>query len=57
MQVRLGDGPAPTRDNLSGALPRLLAAGGLAAAAETGRLRTAFGTLACYRAERPEGAS
>jgi ubiquinone/menaquinone biosynthesis C-methylase UbiE len=57
LQVRLGDGLAPTRDNLSGALPRIFEAAGLAGAAETRRLRTVFGTLAFYRAERREGAS
>jgi trans-aconitate methyltransferase len=43
------------RDNLCGALPRIFEGAGLAAAAETGRLRTAFGTLAFYRAEQPGG--
>jgi SAM-dependent methyltransferase len=52
-QVRLLDGSEPTRDNLSGALPDILEQGGLADSAETGRLRTAFGTLAFYVAERP----
>jgi ubiquinone/menaquinone biosynthesis C-methylase UbiE len=54
--IPLLDGFEPTRDNLSGALPGIFEAAGLAAARETGRLRTAFGTLAVYRAERPEGA-
>lgn len=52
-QVRLLDGLEPTGAVLAGELPALFAAGGLAGAAETQRLRTAFGTLSLYRAARP----
>ncbi|MGH2993171.1 MAG: class I SAM-dependent methyltransferase [Solirubrobacterales bacterium] len=55
VSIPLLDGFEPTRDNLAGGLPRIFEAAGLAGAAETGRLRTAFGTMAFYRAERPEG--
>lgn len=55
--VRFGDGSEPTRDNLSGALPHVFEEGGLEGAAETGSLRTAGGTLAFYRALRPEVSS
>lgn len=53
LSIRLLDGFEPTRDNLSGALPAIFEGAGLAGAAQTGRLRTAFGTMALYRAERP----
>jgi ubiquinone/menaquinone biosynthesis C-methylase UbiE len=56
--VRLFDGFEQTRDNLAGALPAIFEHGGLEGAEETERLRTAFGTLALYRARRPSaGAS
>jgi ubiquinone/menaquinone biosynthesis C-methylase UbiE len=48
--IRLGDGDAPTRDNLSGALPRVFEAGGLVDAAETGTLRTPAGSISFYGA-------
>lgn len=51
--VRLFDGFEQTRDNRAGALPRIFEQGGLEQAIETDRLRTAFGTLALYRAQRP----
>ena len=51
--VRLFDGFERTRDNVSGALPRIFEHGGLEEAAETDRFRTAFGTLALYRARKP----
>lgn len=54
LQVRAFDGFEPTRDNFSGALPAIFEAAGLAGVAQTGQLRTAFGTLAFYRAGRPE---
>lgn len=54
LQVRAFDGFEPTRDNFSGALPAIFEAAGLAGAAQTGQLRTAFGTLAFYRAGRPK---
>ncbi len=52
LSIRLLDGFEPTRDNLSGLLPPIFEAAGLAGAEQTGRLRTAFGTLCFYRAER-----
>jgi ubiquinone/menaquinone biosynthesis C-methylase UbiE len=51
--VRLFDGLERTRDNAAGALPAIFEQGGLARATETTRTRTAFGTLAFYRADRP----
>jgi hypothetical protein len=51
--VRLFDGLERTRDNARGALPAIFAEAGLAQASETGSMRTAFGTLALYRARRP----
>lgn len=51
--VRLFDGLEQTRDNADGALPRIFEQGGLETALETDRLRTAFGTLALYRARKP----
>jgi ubiquinone/menaquinone biosynthesis C-methylase UbiE len=55
--VRLFDGFERTRDNAAGALPAIFEAGGLTGASETGRLRTAFGPLALYSAQRPEAAA
>ena len=52
--VRFFDGFERTRDNAAGALPKILEQGGLARAAETARFKPAFGTLALYRAERPD---
>jgi ubiquinone/menaquinone biosynthesis C-methylase UbiE len=57
VSIWLLDGSEPTRDNLAGRLPRIFEAAGLDGAAETGRLRTAFGTMAFYRAERPESSA
>jgi ubiquinone/menaquinone biosynthesis C-methylase UbiE len=54
LPVRLGDGLEQTRDNAEGALPEIFAQGGLEHAAETGRLRTPFGTLSLYRARKPD---
>jgi ubiquinone/menaquinone biosynthesis C-methylase UbiE len=51
--VRLVDGLEQTRDNAAGALPQIFEQGGLVDIAETGRMRTALGTLALYRARRP----
>lgn len=48
--IRYGDGPEPTRDNLSGRLPRIFEEGGLVDVAELGTLRTILGSLAFYRA-------
>jgi ubiquinone/menaquinone biosynthesis C-methylase UbiE len=53
--IRVLDGFEPTAENLSGELPAIFERAGLADATETGRLRTVFGTLALYRAVRPEG--
>jgi ubiquinone/menaquinone biosynthesis C-methylase UbiE len=44
-QVRLLDGRDVTRENFDGSLPRLIAEGGLADVAETGRLRTPLGSM------------
>lgn len=55
--VRLFDGFEQTRDNAAGALPEIFEGGGLGHATEADRLRTAFGTLAFYRARRPAAAS
>ncbi|MGH2964642.1 MAG: class I SAM-dependent methyltransferase [Solirubrobacterales bacterium] len=52
--IRLLDGFEQTRDNLAGSLPRIFDEAGLSDAAEVGRMRTPFGTLAFYRATRPE---
>ena len=51
--VRLGDGLEPTRDNAAGRLPQIFEQAGLVNAVESDRLRTAFGTLALYRATKP----
>ncbi len=51
--VRLFDGLERTRDNAAGALPAIFEQGGLEQAAEIDRMRTAFGTLALYRARKP----
>ena len=51
--VRAFDGFANTRDNYRGALPEIFEQFGLAGAERTRRLRTPFGTLELYRAERP----
>jgi ubiquinone/menaquinone biosynthesis C-methylase UbiE len=52
LQIRFGDGDEPTRENLTGRLPGVFAAGGLTDVVETDRLRTPFGTLALHRARR-----
>ena len=49
---RLFHGLERTRDNAAGALPEIFEQGGLEGAAETDRIRTAFGTLALYSARR-----
>lgn len=51
--VRLFDGFENTRENARGALPAIFEQAGLDAAEQTGQLRTFFGTLALYRAQRP----
>lgn len=50
---RLADGAESTADNLSGALPGLIAAAGFTDVRETERWMTPFGTLAFVRAARP----
>jgi ubiquinone/menaquinone biosynthesis C-methylase UbiE len=50
--IRLVDGAEPTRENVEGALPRLIAEAGLEQAALRGSLSTAYGTLAFYSAVR-----
>jgi SAM-dependent methyltransferase len=52
--IRLLDGFEQTRDNLAGGLPRIFDDAGLSDTAEVERMRTAFGTLAFYRARRPK---
>jgi SAM-dependent methyltransferase len=54
-QIRLLDGREPTEAVIAGALPDLFEAGGLREATITDRFRTAFGTLALYRAIRIPG--
>jgi ubiquinone/menaquinone biosynthesis C-methylase UbiE len=51
--IRLLDGDAPTRDNLSGALPGILEDAGLARVRERASFRTAYGRLTLLSAERP----
>jgi ubiquinone/menaquinone biosynthesis C-methylase UbiE len=51
--VRLFDGFERTRDNAAGVLPQIFQQEGLEQAAETDRMRTAFGTLVLYRARKP----
>ena len=53
LPVRLLDGWDRTRENAAGALPAIFSAAGLEKVELTGRLRTAFGTLALQRAELP----
>jgi ubiquinone/menaquinone biosynthesis C-methylase UbiE len=50
--VRYGDGRS-TVDNLAGELPEILRQAGLRCHGEGERMRTAFGALCFYRAERP----
>lgn len=50
--IRVLDGLEPTADNFTGRLPAILERGGLSGARENDRLRTAFGTLALYEAQR-----
>lgn len=50
--VRLFDGLENTRENARGELPAIFEGEGLEDAQQTDRLRTAFGTLALYRARR-----
>jgi ubiquinone/menaquinone biosynthesis C-methylase UbiE len=51
--IRVFDGFSNTRDNFRGALPDIFERAGLVRAGETNHLRTVFGTLALFRAERP----
>jgi SAM-dependent methyltransferase len=51
--IRLLDGDAPTRDNLSGALPGILEDAGLARVRERASFHTPYGRLALLSAERP----
>jgi SAM-dependent methyltransferase len=50
--IRLLDGFENTAENFHGELPRIFEEAGMARAEQTDRLRTVFGTLALYRAER-----
>jgi ubiquinone/menaquinone biosynthesis C-methylase UbiE len=51
--IRLLDGLSNTAENYRGELPAIFEQAGLAEARETDRLRTMFGSLVLYRAERP----
>jgi ubiquinone/menaquinone biosynthesis C-methylase UbiE len=50
--IRLLDGFENTAENFHGELPRIFEEAGMARAEQVDRLRTVFGTLALYRAER-----
>ena len=50
--VQLLDGFATTADNVDGRIPAMLGDAGLSEVREAQRLRTIFGTLSLYRAER-----
>ena len=50
LSVRAFDGFDNTRDNVKGRLPQIFEAAGLEGAEQTMKMRTAFGTLALYRA-------
>jgi hypothetical protein len=51
--IRYFDGVKVTEDNHAGRLPEIFEAGGLLAARERGRLRTAFGSISFYSASAP----
>ena len=51
--IRLLDGLSNTAENYRGELPGIFEQAGLTNARETGRLRTMFGSLVLYQAERP----
>ncbi len=51
--IRLLDGRSNTAENYRGELPLIFERAGLGNARETDRLRTMFGSLVLYRAERP----
>jgi ubiquinone/menaquinone biosynthesis C-methylase UbiE len=53
--IRLLDGFGNTAENKRGELPAIFEEAGLEGAEQTDRLRTLFGTLALYRARRPDG--
>lgn len=55
--IKLLDGSEPTRENLSGSLPQIFEEAGLATVGQPWQLRTVFGTLALYRAQRPGSAT
>ena len=57
LSIRLLDGFGPTRDNFNGRLPAIFTQAGLAGAQQTGRLRTVYGTMTFYRAQRPPTAA
>jgi ubiquinone/menaquinone biosynthesis C-methylase UbiE len=56
LSIRIFDGFTNTRDNFRGALPEIFERAGLEHSKQTGRLRTALGTVALYRAVRPNPA-
>lgn len=51
--IRLVDGLSNTEQNYRGELPRIFEEAGLERAEQTDRIRTAFGTIALYRATKP----
>jgi SAM-dependent methyltransferase len=52
LSIRLLDGFENTAENVHGELPRIFEEAGLQNAQQTDRIRTVFGTLALYRAQR-----
>ena len=57
LAVQALDGFATTADSVRGMLPRYMEEAGFRPVAETHRVRTVFGTLALYRAVKPQHAS
>lgn len=54
LSIRVLDGFENTADNVRGELPRIFEEAGLENARQTDRIRTVFGTLALFRAGRPD---
>jgi ubiquinone/menaquinone biosynthesis C-methylase UbiE len=52
LSIRVLDGAEPTRENLTGALPRVFEQNGLTGVRTHGRMRTVYGALAFYSAAR-----
>ena len=55
--VQCLDGFKTTSDNVQGLLPELLSQAGFASVRESDRLRTVFGTLSLYQAQKPPAGS